>query len=272
MLISYDIITKRLTTERLPHERCPACGEEGGVEVTLYMRYIQAILPFYGMGRPTGVVCTRCNHVIKNENTGIFSSKKYSPAIANAIREIRARHKRTLWQCIYPWTASILLAGAVAVFLIGALYRNHTAKTNVALLADPQAGDIYKAEVNAAFVGGGSVKPDLSDEYRLVRVSRISDDAMYIVVGRQSVRFSLEDSDWADVSRESDAFETAEIKVHLPSFRNRNGNTGRFVMPCDQMSERQKNEICSAYGVRMGVIGKVVDDNYGRLHVVERNR
>lgn len=109
IFIIYQIVTKPLTSKILSDEICPVCEKKDSQELTLYMRYMAVGIPFFGMGRYTGVVCTNCGNVLKNPYSSIFAKKKYSDKVASAIKDIRANHKRTLWQLLYPWSIWFIL-------------------------------------------------------------------------------------------------------------------------------------------------------------------
>jgi hypothetical protein len=109
MLLFYDIINKPLAEKSLPSETCPYCLEKGRIKLTLYMRYCSMIIPFFGMGRPTGLDCTNCGYEIKSPNAPLFTKKNYSAAVSASIKEIKTNHKRTIWELTYPWSAFFLI-------------------------------------------------------------------------------------------------------------------------------------------------------------------
>ncbi|MFC4765735.1 hypothetical protein [Dyella koreensis] len=260
MIYVYSIVTKPLASDRLPHESCPACGKQGGVEVTLYTRYISMIAPIFGMGLRTGVECTLCGHQIKHPQAGMLARAKWSPAVAEAIKSIRANTRRTIWQRLYPWTLSIVFGGLVAGALIAKPFlqasRDQVTASNKALLAHPQAGDIYKVNLMAmAPEGQGAGK------VALVKVVRITGNAMVLVRGKQMLPFGFNDSDWTNVSRKDDAFDSQEYKADLDKFLH-GREPGQFHVYNDgaaaEISKHQE------------LLGEVMGDNYGRLHVAER--
>ena len=257
MIYVYTIVTKPLTTDRLSQERCPSCGQQGGVEVTLYMRYITMIVPFFGMGRPTGVECTLCGHQIKNWRAGVFARAKWSPAVAEALKSIRANYKSTWWQRLYPWTFSIVFGTVIAGALIAkpfiAASRDKVTAGNNALLDHPQVGDIYKADLFAMASGEQE-----SSKSALVKVVDVTPDTLVLVKGRQMLQFGFVDDDWKDVSHADDAFGSERYTVDLNEFLH-GREAHQFYAP--------------SAGASFGhgdLLGRVKSDNSGQLHVVER--
>lgn len=257
MIYVYTIVTKALTSTRLPQERCPSCGQQGGVEVTLYTRYISMILPIFGMGSRTGVECTTCGHEIKNPRAGVFARANWSPAVAEALKSIRADYKSTWWQRLYPWTFSILFGALVAGALIAKPFltasRDKVTASNNALLAHPQVGDIYKADLFAMADGGQGAA-----DSTLVKVVAVTKDTMVLVKGKQMLQFGFVDDDWNDVSRKDDAFGTEQYTIDLNEFLH-GREAHQFYAPNADAS--------SGHGE---LLGRVKNDNSGRLHVVER--
>lgn len=213
MIYSYRIVTKPLATKSLPNEVCPVCGKKGGVELTLYMKYLVALLPMYGLGRPTGVRCTLCTHEIKNPNAPLFAKKNYSPAIADAIQELRATHHRTTWQILYPWSfwwVMLVLIGCGLVYGQSVRHRESNLKE---MLANPQPGDIYKAMWNKGTSG----------QYvgALVKVLRLDGDTLFVEVSKASIEMSYDKKEWSKLSGSDDAFDPQEHKLKLSTFKDK---------------------------------------------------
>jgi hypothetical protein len=202
----YQIVTKPLTSKLIVDEVCPECGKKDDIELTLYMRYIAMGIPILGMGRKTGAVCTNCGNVIKKIDTSIFSKRKYSDNVAVAIKDIR-KHKRTLWQLLYPWSLCFVLPIIVLLFMgISSINKSNTkekAKEYAELLMHPQAGDIYKA---TWFENG------ISDGV-LVKLLRINGDTLYVVKSKAKIPMSFSKDEWDKLSSEAGAFESKEYKV-----------------------------------------------------------
>lgn len=220
----YQIITKPLTSRILSEEICPSCNKKGDLQLTLYMRYIALGIPFFGMGRHTGVTCTNCKNVLKNPYASIFAKKKYSNTVAAAIKNIRANHKRTLWQLLYPWSIWFVLPFLILfLFAYGSIIkenRNDNAKKYAELINHPQPGDIYKAmwsEENSISQGA------------LIKLMRINGDTMYVVRSKEMIPMSFSEEEWNKLSADPGAFNTKEYKVK--KFEDsKNNNLGSFFM------------------------------------------
>jgi hypothetical protein len=212
MVYTYQIVTKPLTTRNLPDEVCPVCSRKGGVQLTLYMQYIRAFLPIYGMGRRTGVRCSLCTHEIKNPNASILAKGNYSPAIAAAIKDIRATHKRTTWQLVYPWSFwfVVLLLGGVAV-VYGKVRKGQLANVKE-MLMHPQPGDIYRATWHPD-------DPSTASKCALVKLTRIEGDTLFVVASKTSIPVSYNKKDWDAFSTADDAFDPQEYKLKYSSYK-----------------------------------------------------
>ena len=220
----YQIITKPLTSRILSEEICPSCNKKGDIELTLYMRYISMGIPFFGMGRHTGVTCTNCGNVLKNPDASIFAKKKYSNMVAVAIKDIRANHKRTLWQLLYPWSIVFVLPFLILIgygfVSLSKHSANERAKKYAELINHPQPGDIYKAmwsEENSISQGA------------LVKLMRINGDTMYVVRSKEMIPMSFSEEEWNKLSSDAGAFNSKEYKVKKFSDMNDN-NLGDFFM------------------------------------------
>ena len=220
----YQIITKPLTSRILSEETCPVCNKKGNIELTLYMRYIAMGIPLFGMGRHTGVTCTNCENVLKNPYASIFAKKKYSNTIAAAIKNIRANHKRTLWQLLYPWSIWFVLPFIILIMYgfvsLSKRTANERAKKYAELINHPQPGDIYKAmwsEENSISQGA------------LIKLMRINGDTMYVVRSKEMIPMSFSEEEWNKLSTAAGAFNSKEYKVM--KFEDlKNGNFGDFFM------------------------------------------
>lgn len=257
MVYYYEIVSKPLTAERLPQEVCPVCQKKGDIEVTLYMRYVSMLIPIFGMGRTTGIHCTNCGHEIKASNEPLFAKKNLSPEIKIAIQNIKATHRRTLWQLLYPWSLFLLLACLIGFGVVSTMFRKHTTANNKQLMENPKPGDIYKARLE--LLGDDN---SLHSQYVLVKLLRINGDTMYIVPGKQSVQFGYSESDWQPLSRKDDAFESTEYKVSLKVFVY-NNDPGDFIT----FKTGGSGNVDTDPGKK---IGAVAGDNSGRMKVVER--
>ena len=223
----YQIITKPLTSRILSEETCPACNKNGDLQLTLYIRYIALGIPFFGMGRHTGVTCTNCENVLKNPYASIFAKfakKKYSNTVAAAIKNIRANHKRTLWQLLYPWSIWFVLPFIILIMYGFVSLSKHTAneraKKYAELINHPQPGDIYKAmwsEENSISQGA------------LVKLMRINGDTMYVVRSKEMIPMSFAEEEWNKLSADAGAFNSKEYKV-MKFADLKNGNFGDFFM------------------------------------------
>jgi hypothetical protein len=207
IIIVYQIVTKPLTSKIISEEICPVCEKKNCLELTLYMRYIAMGIPLFGMGRHTGVVCTNCGNVLKNPHSSIFAKKKYSNTVAAAIKDIRANHKRTLWQLLYPWSIWFVLPVLILIlFAYGSIIKerqNDNAKKYAELINNPQTGDIYKTTWYENRLSEGV----------LVRVMRINGDTLYIVKSKKGIPFSYVEEDWKKLSEKSAAFDSKEYKI-----------------------------------------------------------
>jgi len=210
MVYYYEIVTKPLVSECVHGETCPICEKKDSIYVTLYMRYISALIPMFGMGRVTGVQCKACTHVLKHPGAAIFAKKNYSAEVDTVIKELRKNHKRTLWQLIYPWSfwlAILILAG------VGYIYsqvRNYKTKQTQEILSHPQPGDIYKSiwSDEEASTGVGV----------LVKVVRVDGDTLFVVHTTNSIPFSYHKKDWSTLSTSDASFDNKQYKLNLPSF------------------------------------------------------
>ena len=223
MFFVYQIVTKPLTSKILTDEICPSCEKIGELELTLYMRYIAMGIPLFGMGRHTGVVCTNCGNVLKNPYSSVFAKKKYSGTVASAIKDIRANHKRTLWQLLYPWSIWFVIPVFVFfLFVYGSIIKENTkdrAKKYAELINHPQTGDIYKATWSENSLSEGV----------LVKVTRINGDTLHIVKTKKAIPFSYAEVEWKKLSTESDAFDSKEYKI-MNFAKLKEANYGDFFM------------------------------------------
>jgi hypothetical protein len=210
MIVFYQIVTKPLTAKNLPDETCPVCGQKGGVQVTLYMRYISALLPVFGLGSRTGVHCSLCSHEIKNPDAPLFTKQQYSPTIAAAIKDIKETYKRTLWQQLYPFSMCwLFLLLIIVAFIFGQGAKQRMATTRE-LLAHPQPGDIYKSS--------WSDTESSQSRSLLVKFNRVSGDTMFVVLSKASVTNSYSAKDWKTLSSDDSAFDPQEYKISYPRF------------------------------------------------------
>ncbi|OQP44229.1 hypothetical protein A4H97_33280 [Niastella yeongjuensis] len=215
MIIFYQIVTKPLVAKQLPDESCPVCGKKGGVEITLYMRYIRAFLPIFGMGRITGVHCGLCSSKIKDPGAPAFRKRTYSDNIADAIKVLRATHRRTTWQLIYPWSLCIvllLMAGVAAVY--GQIIKRGQAHTKE-LLANPEPGDIYRARWKSIENQTFQLNPVL------VKLDHITGDTMFVLLGKKTVGNPYSKKDWEALTTNPDDFYPQEYKVQLSAFKKK---------------------------------------------------
>jgi hypothetical protein len=207
MVYTYQIVTKELTSRALPGEKCPVCNKET-LEITLYMRYISAIIPIYGMGRRTGVHCTACNHEVKNPDASIFAKKKYAGSIDAAIRELRATHRRTWWQLLYPWSFWFVLLGIACCGMVASRIQKSRINHVKAMLANPQPGDVYKSTWDES--GNGS-------KGLLVKVVRLNGDTMEIVRSQAGIENSYDSKAWNLLDEK--VFDTHVYQLSLSSFK-----------------------------------------------------
>lgn len=224
MIYVYEIVTKPLTSKIISDEICPVCNKNGCIELTLYMRYISMVIPFFGMGRKTGVVCTNCGEVLKNPDASVFAKKKYSANIEAEINQIRNNHKRTLWQLSYPWSFCIVLPLIVLIALGYSKINNKSIEKKseeyAALIANPQSGDIYKStwsQENSQLHG------------TLVKLIRIDADTMYVIRSKEMIPMSFSKAEWDKLSSNADAFDSKEYKVKKFTDLN-GGNFGQFFL------------------------------------------
>ncbi|KUJ63927.1 hypothetical protein AR687_01710 [Flavobacteriaceae bacterium CRH] len=207
MFFIYQIVTKPLTSKLIIDEVCPACNKKDSIELTLYMQYISMIIPLFGMGRRTGVICTNCGNVLKNPHSSVFAKKKYSKKIGEAIKDIRKNHKRTLWQLLYPWSIWFVIPILILIILgissINKKRTNEKAKEYAELLMHPQPGDIYKSTWMESNLSSGV----------LVKLMRINGDTMYVVKTKKNIPMSFSEEDWDKLTAGPGAFETKEYKI-----------------------------------------------------------
>ncbi|KQB42584.1 hypothetical protein RC62_3591 [Flavobacterium aquidurense] len=219
----YQIVTKPLTSKIIPNEICPVCSKNDSIELTLYMRYIAMGIPLFGMGRRTGVVCTSCGNVLKNPDSSIFARKKYSDNVAAAIKDIRASHKRTLWQLVYPWSIWFVIPVLILIMLgISSINKRNTsekAKEYAELLMHPQIGDIYKSTWYENNLSTGV----------LVKLMRIDGDTLFIVKTKKNIPMSFAQEEWNKLTADPEAFETKEYKIKKFSLLKET-NFGNFFM------------------------------------------
>ncbi|OMQ12960.1 hypothetical protein [[Flexibacter] sp. ATCC 35103] len=219
----YQIVTKPLTSKIIPNEICPSCSKNDSIELTLYMRYIAMGIPIFGMGRRTGVICTSCGSVLKNPDSSIFARKKYSDTVAAAVKEIRANHKRTLWQLVYPWSIWFVIPVLILILLvissINKKATNEKAKEYAEILMHPQPGDIYKATWYENNLSTGV----------LIKLIRIDGDTLFIAKTKKNIQMSFAEKDWNTLTEDPAAFETKEYKIKKFSLLKET-NFGNFFM------------------------------------------
>jgi len=210
MVYAYQIVYKPLASELLHNETCPVCNKKGVLELTLYMRYISALLPVYGMGRCTGVRCTVCNEVIKSPQASVLAKKRYPESIASAIDHLRRTHKRTIWQLLYPWSLCLLLLLGMGAGLVYSRIQRYKAAKTKELIAHPQPGDVYKSIWQTHNGEGQGAK---------VRVARINGDTLFVVISERLMPAEAnyyDAKEWDKLS--GTAFSTKEFKLRLSSF------------------------------------------------------
>ncbi|WP_143306546.1 hypothetical protein [Chitinophaga vietnamensis] len=262
MVIFYQVVVKPLTSKVLADEPCPVCGKKGGVQVTLYSRYISALLPVFGLGTRTGVHCGLCSHEIKNPQASVFAKQQYSPAIAAAITDIRRTYKRSLWQLLYPWTLCWCFLLLIAVAWFAGAGRRHRDANNRALLANPQPGDIYKARWDDA---AGA------DHGMLVKLNRIEGDTMYVALGAHSIPVSFNADDWAKLSSQSETFGPQELKVSYSRFKA-SSDFYEYLPPAPPVSDEQFTVNRNSDRVPLTYKGQVAAKGSVNFDVVERKQ
>ncbi|WP_161568417.1 GIY-YIG nuclease family protein [Flavobacterium cupreum] len=187
-----------MASKILPYEECPSCKQKGNLELTLYRSYIHVYgIPVLNEGKQTEVECLSCECCIKPAYKPFFLKKsKYSEKIADEIREIKKYNKQSLWQL--AWTS--LLTIIFLIFLTVELIKNNaikylvsTDKENIALMENPQVGDIYKVTM---FTEQGG------NRLSLLKLIRIAQDTMVLIESKQhaAVGTVLSDQDWKNVS------------------------------------------------------------------------
>jgi len=218
MVFFYQIVTKPLTSRALPEEVCPVCEKKGGIEIVLYMRYIRALIPIYGMGRTTGVYCRHCSHELKSPGASVFAKKKYSASIGEAIKDLRVTHKRTLWQLLYPWSFWFVMPVLFGILVLIGLFEKRGREHNVGitreLLAHPQPGDVYKASWHE---NDGHTR---ASESALVKVVRISGDTLVVLRSKTTMPGNdcFNKASWDQLPRTPDGFDATERKMKLKNF------------------------------------------------------
>ncbi|KFF02404.1 hypothetical protein [Flavobacterium reichenbachii] len=221
MFYFYSIVTKPLTSVVLQNEICPVCSKKGTIEVVLYMKFATALIPMFGLGRPTSVHCTECGHEIKSVNTPLFAQNNYSPGIINGIKTIKANHKRTLWQLLYPWSILILL-GLLCIF--GLLTQYSVSRTNSQtseMLANPKIGDVYKVNIDSMYLLNANTMGSKRSQ-TLFKIIDIKSDTLLMVRNKQKTEgIGVKESDWNSLSREDNTFETAPHKISLKGITER---------------------------------------------------
>ena len=220
MFIVYHSVTKPLTSKNLPDEPCPVCGKKGGIEVTLYMKYLVALLPVFGLGRRTGVHCSLCAHEIKNPDAHFLAKQNYSASIAEAIKDIRATYKRTLWQLLYPWSFCLVFLLLIGFAWLSSMRSRSRMNHTKELLADPRAGDIYRARWRDI--------QSSTERGVLVKLNRIEGDTMFVTISQASIPISYSASAWAALSPADDAFLPQVYKLQLSKFKE---STDFFAYP-----------------------------------------
>jgi hypothetical protein len=171
----------------------------------------------FGLGRTTEVHCTECGHVVKDSNAGAFARKNYPQSIADAIKNLRATHKRTTWQLIYPWSFWFVFAALMGAILIGAKISSKKQLGDVAevkeILSDPQPGDVYKSTWMSGDAAGQPIA-------QLVKVVRISGDTMVVVVSNKGFDLMQNPYDIKQWNKISDSdFDSKEYKLYLSDFK-----------------------------------------------------
>lgn len=215
MFYYYSIVSKPLTSALIKKETCPVCSKKGTLEVILYMKFVAMIIPMYGLGRSTSVHCCECSHEIKSVNTPLladaFGQKKYSPGILNAIKSIKANHKRTLWQLFYPWSLTLLLGIAAICGLVMqyAVKQNNAQSTE--MLANPKIGDVYKVTIDSMYLLNANTMGSKRSQ-TLFKIIDIKKDTLLMVRNKQqSEGIGIKENDWESISREDSNYET---KIH----------------------------------------------------------
>ncbi|WP_127338597.1 hypothetical protein [Flavobacterium cupreum] len=212
MIYYYQIKYTPLTAVLLPNEECPVCGKTNTIEVVLYMRYLRSLVPFFGMGRTTEVYCTSCDHVIKDPAAPFYAKKNYSSGIAENIKNIRASHKRTWWQLIYPWTICWLMLVLAGYGLINQAIIQKKIRDNQELLENPVIGDIYKVYIYSQFLDVNTT--DQQGMFTLFKLNHISGDTLFMICNKEyPLNYGFQESDWKNLSRNDDAFKSKTYKI-----------------------------------------------------------
>ena len=264
MLLYIAFIQKPLTEVSLPEEECPTCAKKGGLIITLYMRYASSIIPFFGMGRTTGVHCKHCDHVLKCPGV-FYVKKKYTATIADAIKNIRKNHKRTAWQLIYPWTTCWIILGLVGYGLINLAIRQKTIANNKELLEHPQAGDMYKFDISMS----GKSDAKWEKNITLFKVQSISGDTLVMVRNKENaLNFGFQESDWKNLSRDNAAFNSKTYKISSQKLTDTTSEGGILeYYDKTTLDSIAKNDVNNK--AKGKIIGRLCT-NRAELNIVER--
>ena len=272
MFYYYSIVSKPLTSALIEKETCPVCSKKGTLEVILYMKFAAAIIPMFGLGRPTGVHCIECDHEIKSVNTPLlaeaFNQKKYSPGILIAIKTIKATHKRTLWQLLYPWSLMIILGIAAICGLVMQYTVKHTNSQNSEMLANPKIGDIYKVTIDSMYLLNANTMGSKRSQ-TLFKLVDIKNDTLLMVRNKQKKEgIGVKENEWSTFSREDNAFESIPHKISLKGIAE-NKQIFEFFNQKKIDSINKTDVVKSTNPLHFSqLIGQI--PNYNGIEVVER--
>lgn len=157
-MIFYGTNGKHFATLELPQASCPACQRPGQLAVALVGRYAHVYwVPFFPYQKLAVVQCQACG--------SDWAATAVPPTLAPAVRELKKSVSHPLWM----WSGLALL---VVALLGGYFYGIHDSHNDEALLATPQAGDIY------------TVRSDSANMYSLLKVRRVGGNGVELVANQ----------------------------------------------------------------------------------------
>jgi len=131
---------------------CAACNTPNSVQMDIYQRYLNVLVPFVPYGRTATIQCSHCH---------ITERQEFFPPQYNAeFLRLKKIKKTPLW----TFTGS----AAIVVFLIGGTIAQKLDDVyDAKLILEPQKGDLYEVKLRA-------------NEYTVYKVDRAEGNMTYL--------------------------------------------------------------------------------------------
>ncbi len=152
-MIVYGTNAAHVKTDRSTVSTCPNCGENGSLVTSVFSKHAYLYwIPMFPIGMTGGTQCEKCGHTM--EGAGM------TPEVKEAFKEFKKGAKPKFWQ----FSGLAIIAAVIIWFNISS---NQDKKNELAVLADPQKGDVYDYKVE-------------ENEYSTILVRARMGDSVYV--------------------------------------------------------------------------------------------